>query len=383
MRKYYLYTLIDPELKIPKYIGISNNPERRFKEHLEDKSVTKKTKWIKSLQEGGKIPTLKVLKETDNVRKVIYLEKLCIEKLQDKYNLVNSTKGGEYYAIGTPIKVYTLDGTFIDSYNSMTEYTELNNLSINAVSGISEVCLRKRNYAYNRIFRYIADEVTEEDINKLQKSLHTRDPKHFIIVSQDKEILGEFNSIQQAVREGFGSQSAISEALQDVPGRNSVNGNIVCYTLEEFDKKLYKLNKGKSKNTLKDCISKYDFEGNLIATFYTLSDAYRSVDPSGRASGNRNIIRDCCDNKYKQALGYQWRYGTAPKIEKFSGKIRRKPNQPVVQYSLNMEQIKVWNSAREAADELGIDRGAINRTAKGSQKTTGGYIWKYLDTPCN
>lgn len=50
MRKYYLYALFDPNLKIPKYIGISNNPERRFKEHLEDVGNTKKTRWIKSLK---------------------------------------------------------------------------------------------------------------------------------------------------------------------------------------------------------------------------------------------------------------------------------------------------------------------------------------------
>lgn len=36
MRKYYLYALFDPNLKIPKYTGISNNLERRFKEHLEE-----------------------------------------------------------------------------------------------------------------------------------------------------------------------------------------------------------------------------------------------------------------------------------------------------------------------------------------------------------
>lgn len=68
MRKYYLYALFDPNLKIPKYIGISNNPERRFKEHLEDISVTKKTKWINELKHGGFLPILKVIKETDNIR---------------------------------------------------------------------------------------------------------------------------------------------------------------------------------------------------------------------------------------------------------------------------------------------------------------------------
>lgn len=67
MRKYYLYALYDPELNIPKYIGISNNPDRRFQEHLSDISITKKTKWIQKLKQGGKIPRLKVLKETNDV----------------------------------------------------------------------------------------------------------------------------------------------------------------------------------------------------------------------------------------------------------------------------------------------------------------------------
>lgn len=53
MRKYYLYALIDPNLNSPKYIGITNNPSKRLQEHIEDTAITKKTKWISSLKEGG------------------------------------------------------------------------------------------------------------------------------------------------------------------------------------------------------------------------------------------------------------------------------------------------------------------------------------------
>lgn len=67
MRKYYLYGLFDPNLKTPKYIGITNNVPKRFEDHLRDNSVTKKTKWIKSLKEGGQLPKIKILKETDDV----------------------------------------------------------------------------------------------------------------------------------------------------------------------------------------------------------------------------------------------------------------------------------------------------------------------------
>lgn len=49
----------------------------------------------------------------------------------------------------------------------MIEYCEINNLPKNAVAGISSVCLRKRNYTYNKIFRYINDTVTKEDLIRL------------------------------------------------------------------------------------------------------------------------------------------------------------------------------------------------------------------------
>ena len=120
-----------------------------------------------------------------------------LRKLKDKFNLVNTTAGGEYYAIGTPIQEFDLDGNYIDHYNSMIEYCELHNLKPNAVSGISAVCLRKRNYCYNRIFRYAEDYVTEDDLTKLKKSLHQRDPKSVVITDLKGNILYEFDSIQQ------------------------------------------------------------------------------------------------------------------------------------------------------------------------------------------
>ena len=375
MKNYYLYVLIDPDVKIPKYIGISNNPERRFKEHLEDISNTPKVKWISRLKEGGKLPILKVVKNTTNVHQVCDWERQAIAKYQDTWGLVNATRGGEYYAIGTPIDVYDLEGNYLDSYDSMVEYCELNGLSKN-YSAISQVCLKKRNYAYGRIFRYSGDLVTNEELEKLKSSFHNRDPKHFIIVTPKGEILGEFDSLQEAERQGFGSQGIISEVLREVPGYNSVNGNLVCYSMEDFDNKLKKYLKGKSKNTLEDCISKYDLDGNILGTYYSLSDACFSIDPNFK--GNTSLIKGCCEGKYQQAFGFQWKYGNDKVISKFKGKIKRKANQPVEQYSKTGELIKVWSCAREAADTLNISREAINRAANGASKSSGGYIWKYV-----
>lgn len=50
---------------------------------------------------------------------------------------------------------------------------------------------------------------------------------------------------------------------------------------------------------------------------------------------------------------------------------------PVIQYSLNNEFIKEWNSYNLAAKELNLNNVAINRCLLGKTKTSGKYKWKY------
>ncbi len=374
MRKYFLYSLNDPKTNTPKYIGVSNNPERRFTEHLEDNSITKKTKWINSLKDGGFIPILNILKDTSNIREVLNWEIETIKEYKEIYNLVNTTSGGEYYGIGTPIQVFDMEGNYLDSYTSMIEYTELYNLPENAVSGISSVCLRKRNYAYNRIFRYLNDTVTSDDLNKLNKSLLNNTYKHFFIFSLSGKLLGEFETIQEAVNAGFGTRSGISMVLKG-NDRYSYKGNILCYSKEEFESKLQKYLKSKSKGKLENGISKYDLEGNYLDTYYSITDAVKSTNNS-----NHSLIKDCCEGKYKQAFGFQWKYGTSKEnigkyIKTYNSSNRVKK---VQQFDLQNNLIKEWDSAQDAANYLNKSANSIRACANGSKKTAYGYIWKYV-----
>ena len=370
MKKYYLYCLCDPNEKIPRYIGISCDPNRRFKHHLKDNSITPKTIWIKSLINNSQVPILKIAKETEEVRQVIDWEIKAIAKYKNIYKLTNSTPGGEYRFEGTPIKEYDLEGNFIDSYSSMIEYCELNGWDITRVSGISAVCRRERNYCYKRIFRYLEDDVTQEDLKKLQEEYHRRDPKHFIIVSIEGKLLGEFNSFQEAERKGFGRYSAISECLREIPGHGSVKGNLVCYDMEDYPNKLklYRIAKAKGKEVI---ISKYDLEGNYIETYYNKTDAFNSINKS-----SRNGLNQCLEGKCSQFGGYQWKYGDSKEnIGKYQKPLNR--GKIVEQYSLDGKFIKEWNSARKAGLELHIDPVGIRKCAEGTQKTSGKFIWKY------
>lgn len=51
----------------------------------------------------------------------------------------------------------------------------------------------------------------------------------------------------------------------------------------------------------------------------------------------------------------------------------------IAQFDKEGNLIKIWDYAKMASEELGIDQSTIGRCCKGKQKTASGYIWKYLD----
>lgn len=51
----------------------------------------------------------------------------------------------------------------------------------------------------------------------------------------------------------------------------------------------------------------------------------------------------------------------------------------VLQYDMNSNFIKEWDSVRSIANELGYNRGNLAATCRGLNKTCMGYIWKYKD----
>lgn len=96
IRKVFIYALLDPDTKEIRYIGKANNIEKRLKSHLLD-SKTRNTPlycWIRKLRSLGKIPEIKLIKETtsfDWQKKEISQIKFHIE---NGFNLLNLSKGG-------------------------------------------------------------------------------------------------------------------------------------------------------------------------------------------------------------------------------------------------------------------------------------------------
>lgn len=297
MRKYYVYSLNCPELDIPKYIGISNDPERRYIEHLEDKTITKKTKWLKSLNSK---PILKIIKESENIHEIIDLE---IKLIRETENLTNTTKGGEYLGIGTPVDVYDFNYKLIGTFSSMVEACEIFKINSVNYSGISASCKRKRNYAYNKIWRYIGDPITNSDKERMEKELKRSTIKKVLQYDLNGNFIKEYESIAECGRNGF-SKSAVSQMLSKSAKNYSVKGFIFCNNESELVKRLEEYEKSKP---LK--VNQLTMDGKIINTFNSINDACIFLDFKCQTT-----IKKCCDGIYKQCKGYKWQYVCAHSI---------------------------------------------------------------------
>jgi group I intron endonuclease len=71
-------------------------------------------------------------------------------------------------------------------------------------------------------------------------------------------------------------------------------------------------------------------------------------------------------------------YKKQPSIEAIE-KIRKKLLIPISQYSKTGEFIKNWDGAIIAAQELNLFATGINACLRGKLKTSGGFIWKYME----
>ena len=267
-----------------------------------------------------------------------------------------------------------MKGEYLESYNSMIEYCEIHHLNSNCVSGISNVCLRKRNYCYNHIFRYLDDEITEKDLSRLEYELHNRDAKHIYVYTIEGILVGEYESIQQAAKAGISNVAGISGVINN--RLHSTNGYIICESPNDFDSKLDKYIKGVSKYTITEgYINQYTLDGKYIESFNSYSEAARKVN------GTSGIIKKCCIGEYKQHKGYVWRISKNTNDLEIKESIKYTPKivKEVEQYDLSGKLIKIWKNLKEAADYYHTDKSLISQACRGKIKTALKYIWKYKE----
>lgn len=90
---YFVYELVDPRTDVTGYVGITNNPNKRYYEHLEgnDKNE-KKREWIARLQAEKLQPKMKILEIVDNIKQARNQERYWIQYYVSKGVELKNTK---------------------------------------------------------------------------------------------------------------------------------------------------------------------------------------------------------------------------------------------------------------------------------------------------
>lgn len=91
----YIYALVCPLTNKVRYIGKSNNPVRRYTEHMDDNANTAKVRWLRKIKRHGLQPSLLILERCD---RILWRERerywISIGK-QLGWPLTNGTDGGD------------------------------------------------------------------------------------------------------------------------------------------------------------------------------------------------------------------------------------------------------------------------------------------------
>lgn len=141
-------------------------------------------------------------------------------------------------------------------------------------------------------------------------------------------------------------------------------GNYKWSYAENYNKTLIENIKVQEKNYP---ICQIDMQtGKLIKIWGSVQEASKAlqIDPTS--------IFHCFSGRYNHAGGFCWCKEKDYENYNFKSQYKR-----IIQLDKNDNVIKIYNSAKEAAEALNKNANTIRAAARGAQKTAYGYKWKY------
>ena len=202
--------------------------------------------------------------------------------------------------------------------------------------------------------------------------------KQVVMLNESKDGFIKYKSLYDAEIATSISKECISQACRNLI--YTAGGTIWIFyddyiNLDENEliqlckSKLYKSKNNRKLASIK--VKQYDINANFIQEFSSISDAALSIGKS-----NISAITACCRHKTRSAYGFIWCYSS----EKFDIKnYKNKCIKRVMQFDLNNNLIDTYTSLTEASIFNNIDIRKISKCCIGTQKKSGGYIWKFAE----
>lgn len=123
-------------------------------------------------------------------------------------------------------------------------------------------------------------------------------------------------------------------------------------------------------------VDKYSINGELIKTYYCISD----IQFEYTEKINTSHISECCMGKLYTAYGYVWRYH-GESFNKYNVKADKRFKKCQL-FSLDEKLLGTYDSIKEACESVNLDYKKCNShivsCCKGNRNTAYGYKWKYI-----
>ena len=296
--KTYIYTLTDPNTNEIRYVGKSNNPQKRLYDHIHHSQITHthKNMWIKSLIKEGKLPILNIIDEV-LIEEWQEYEIYWIDKLKKEgHNLTNHDIGGNGTTKHRPNTISKMkikhkenpnynkcmDRDHIINKDELYQKYIIENLSLNK-------CASFFNTSKATIYRNISDHNFHKSKDDWKSQLSTREKNPVNQYDISGNLIKEWDSANH-VKE-FNS----TNILKCCHGRTNI---AYGYIWRFKGDKIFREKKPK----IKLPVIQYDKNNNII-------DEFNSVRLASTKTGiSRVSILYCCKGKQNSAGGYIWRY---------------------------------------------------------------------------
>ena len=304
-----------------------------------------------------------------------------------------------------PINRLSLNGNILESYNSIEDAgqwafeNKFTNNSHNSRNAIGNCVNGLSSKAYGFKWKFIDNSLENEewrevDIKKVLNEDIFTDKRYYISnLGRFKNSYGQIMDNYKTNENGyirvyiFKKTIALHRLvaymfLENPENKEQVNhkdGNKLNNKVENLEwcsnveNQKHKFEIGLGNNFTRK-VKQYDLNWNFIKEYDSIVLAAKEMNVS------KGTIRGVLIKNRKTAAGYIWRYSDDTDID-FTEKITINENvgRNVGQYDLNMNLIKKHNSIADASRNVGIHKNNIWGVINNLRKTSGGFIWKYLD----
>lgn len=255
---------------------------------------------------------------------------------------------------------YSKSGEFIKKYSCRTDAAKEHNVS---GAAITSCCRNILKTVAGFIWRYADEKLTVEHIAWCNTDDSENRKLSVCQYTLSGDFIKEYESAEYAQKIDGYCATSIRQCCKHE--RRTCNGYIWQYAnVELTDDYIAWCNNAEADK--RTSVSQYSLSGDFIKMFCGM------IDASIETGVSQQSIWSCCNNIYKTAGGYIWRYANT-ELTKEHIALCNKDTNCICQISLTEGLVRIFDSMRQAEKETGIERHGISRCCKGKQQTAGGY----------